>query len=80
MTGLLVERFDRVKGEGGSWLRLPLEDGTQVLGLPPKAAAAANRLALGAANSIPLENLPFSGSPLRGAERELRFRRSEFMD
>lgn len=80
LEGLLVERFDRVKGEGGSWLRLPLEDGAQVLGLPPKAAAAANRLALGAANSIPLENLPFSGSPLRGAERELRFRRSEFMD
>ncbi|POH73651.1 type II toxin-antitoxin system HipA family toxin [Arthrobacter glacialis] len=185
LAGLLVERFDRVKGDGGSWLRLPLEDGTQVLGLPPaskysvasedvvvalarhchapilakrnmylqfvfawltgngdlhaknlsilgnsecafamapiydvpctlvygdntmalsiagkyknlkarhwaefaaslglppKAAAAANMLALDAANSIPLESLPFSGSPLRGAERELRFRRMEFMD
>lgn len=183
--GLLVERFDRVKGAGEGWLRLPLEDGTQVLGLPPaskysltsedvalalakqcqapivaqrniylqfvfawlsgngdlhaknlsvlgssegvfamapiydvpctliygdntmalsiagkyknlkarhwaefaaslglppKAAAAANRLALGAAHAISLESLPFSGSPLRGAQRELRFRRAEFTD
>ncbi|WP_104087511.1 type II toxin-antitoxin system HipA family toxin [Arthrobacter sp. GMC3] len=184
-AGLLVERFDRAKGVGESWLRLPLEDGTQVLGLPPaskysvaaedvalalarqcqapvvakrniylqfvfawlsgngdlhaknlsvlgglsgafvmapiydvpctllygdntmalsitgkyknlkarhwaefaqslglpeKAAAAANKLALNAATSISLEDLPFSGSPLRGAQRELRFRRTEFMD
>lgn len=185
LEGLLVERFDRVKGEGAAWLRLPLEDGTQVLGLPPgskygvvsedvatglaqhcqapvvasrnlylqflfawltgngdlhaknlsvlgslggvftvapvydvpctllygddtmalsiagkmknlkarhwaefadslglpqKAATAANKLALSAAASISLEELPFSGSPLRGAQRELRFRRSEFSD
>jgi len=183
LDGLLVERFDRVKGGGGSWLRLPLEDGTQVLGLPPaskysvasedvavalagkcqapvvakrnmylqfvfawltgngdlhaknisvlgssegafavapiydvpctllygddtmalsiagryknlkarhwaefaqslglpqKAAAAANKLAMNAAGTIDLESLPFSGSPLRGAQRELRFRRTEF--
>lgn len=183
LAGLLVERFDRVKGAHESWLRLPLEDGTQVLGLPPaskynvasedvamalarhcqapmvamrnmylqfvfawltgngdlhaknlsvlgspagdfamapiydvpctlvygdntmalsiagkyknlkarhwvefaqslglppKAAAAANKLALAAAGSVLLDNLPFSGSPLRGAQRELRFRRSEF--
>jgi serine/threonine-protein kinase HipA len=32
--GLLVERFDRVADDGG-WRRLPLEDATQVLGLPP---------------------------------------------
>ncbi|MHA7304739.1 type II toxin-antitoxin system HipA family toxin [Arthrobacter sp. TMN-49] len=185
LDGLLVERFDRVRGVGESWVRLPLEDGTQVLGLPPaskysvtaedvavalarqcqapvvakrntylqfvfawltgngdlhaknlsilgnsagafamapiydvpctllygdntmalsvagkyknlkarhwaefaqslglpqKAAAAANKLALDAANSIPLDSLPFSGSPLRGAQRELRFRRVEFTD
>ncbi|ALE06126.1 HipA-like protein [Arthrobacter sp. ERGS1:01] len=185
LDGLLVERFDRIKGAAGSWVRLPLEDGTQVLGLPPaskysvtaedvamalaahcqapvvakrnaylqfvfawltgngdlhaknlsvlggtegafamapiydvpctllygdntmalsiagkyknlkgrhwaefadslalprKAAEAANTLALNAAGSIRLEELPFSGSPLRGAERELRFRRAEFMD
>lgn len=185
LGGLLVERFDRIKGTADSWVRLPLEDGTQVLGLPPaskygvtseevavalagrcqapvvakrnvylqfafawltgngdlhaknlsvlgdprgafamapvydvpctllygdntmalsiggkyknlkarhwaefagslglpgKAAEAANKLALNAAGAIRLEDLPFSGSPLRGAERELRFRRTEFMD
>ena len=45
-----------------------------VLGLPPRAADSANRLALKAAMSIDLEMLPFEGSPLRGAQRELRFR------
>ena len=181
LPGLLVERFDRVKTADGAWRRLPLEDGTQVLGLPPaskygvgseevatalagmckapvvasrnlylqfvfawltgngdlhaknlailggadgfvmapvydvpctllygdetlalpvagktrnlkarhwaefadslglpqRAAAAANRTALAAAGAIELEKLPFSGSPLRGAQRELRFRRQE---
>jgi serine/threonine-protein kinase HipA len=32
--GLLVTRFDRTK-DGDGWLRLPLEDGAQILGLPP---------------------------------------------
>jgi serine/threonine-protein kinase HipA len=181
LPGLLVERFDRVKTADGAWLRLPLEDGTQVLGLPPaskygltseavaaalaglckapliasrnlylqflfawltgngdlhaknlavlggsggvvmapvydvpctllygdetlalpvcgktknlkarhwaefadtlglpqRAAASANRTALAAAAAIRLEELQFQGSPLRGAQRELRFRRQE---
>ena len=181
LRGLLVERFDRVKGPAGTWVRLPLEDGTQVLGLPPaskygvsseevaaalaatciapllasrnlylqfvfawltgngdlhaknlavlgsprgfvmapvfdvpctllygdetlalpvsgktrhlkarhwaelavslglpaRAAVAANRTALAAAAGIRLEELPFTGSPLHGALRELRFRRRE---
>ncbi len=181
LPGLLVERFDRVRAADGAWLRLPLEDGTQVLGLPPaskygvsaeqvaaalagickaplvasrnmylqflfawltgngdlhaknlavlggsagvvmapvydvpctllygdetlalpvsgktknlkarhwaefadtlglpqRAAAAANSTALAAAAAIRLEELPFVGSPLRGAQRELRFRRRE---
>ncbi|GAA4025136.1 type II toxin-antitoxin system HipA family toxin [Arthrobacter methylotrophus] len=47
------------------------------IGLPQRAAAAANALALSAAGNISLEELPFTGSPLRGAERELRFRRGE---
>ncbi|MFL4475211.1 type II toxin-antitoxin system HipA family toxin [Paeniglutamicibacter sp. MACA_103] len=47
------------------------------LGLPARAAASANRLALKAAASVDLAALPFEGSPLRGAERELRFRRHE---
>ena len=33
--GLLVKRFDRTKGPTGQWDRLPLEDGTQVMDLPP---------------------------------------------
>ncbi|WP_427171898.1 type II toxin-antitoxin system HipA family toxin [Arthrobacter sp. 92] len=181
LPGLLVERFDRVKAADGTWRRLPLEDGTQVLGLPPaskysvdservaaalaglckapliagrnlylqflfawltgngdlhaknlavlgapggfvmapvydvpctllygdetmalpvagrtrnlrashwaefaetlrlpqRAAAAANATALAAATAVQLGSLPFTGSPLRGAERELRFRRGE---
>lgn len=35
LRGLLVERFDRLSDSKGGWARLPLEDGTQVLGLPP---------------------------------------------
>lgn len=34
LSGLLVNRFDR-KNDGDQWIRLPLEDGAQVLGLPP---------------------------------------------
>ncbi|MGO4103269.1 type II toxin-antitoxin system HipA family toxin [Leifsonia sp. YAF41] len=37
LPGLLVERFDRTRGADGIWGRLPLEDGTQVMGLPPAA-------------------------------------------
>ncbi|PVZ53152.1 type II toxin-antitoxin system HipA family toxin [Arthrobacter sp. H-02-3] len=181
LPGLLVERFDRVRNPAGDWIRLPLEDGTQVLGLPPaakygvsseqvaaalagickapvvasrnlylqfvfawltgngdlhaknlavlgdgpgrtiapvfdvpctllygdetlalpvsgktrnlkarhwaefaatlglppRAAASANRTALAAAGTVRLEDLPFTGSPLRGAQRELGFRRRE---
>ncbi|MET0871127.1 MAG: type II toxin-antitoxin system HipA family toxin, partial [Paeniglutamicibacter terrestris] len=47
------------------------------LGLPPRAAASANRLALKAASSVDLAALPFEGSMVRGAQRELRFRRHE---
>lgn len=47
------------------------------IGLPVRAAAAANKIALAAATAIDLENLPFTGSPLNGALRELRFRRGE---
>ncbi len=180
--GLLVTRFDRVRAGGGRWERLPLEDATQVLGLPPaskyhidservvaalsghctapavavrnlylqfvfawltgngdlhgknvsmlgsasgetaiapmydlpctlvygddslalpvagrtrgvkarhwrefaaaiglpeRAAASANAVALTAASAVDLSQLPFAGSPLRRAERELGFRRAE---
>lgn len=47
------------------------------IGLPQRAATAANGVALSAASAIDLETLPFTGSPLRGALRELRFRRGE---
>ncbi len=52
-------------------------DFADAIGLPQRAAAAANALALAAASAIRLEELPFSGSPLNGALRELRFRRGE---
>ncbi|MDR6555777.1 serine/threonine-protein kinase HipA [Arthrobacter pascens] len=42
LPGLLVERFDRAQAPDGTWLRLPLEDGTQVLGLPPASKYAIN--------------------------------------
>lgn len=35
VTGLLVERFDRMPRPDGSWQRLALEDATQVLAVPP---------------------------------------------
>ncbi|GAC1501617.1 MAG: hypothetical protein NVS2B15_24130 [Pseudarthrobacter sp.] len=45
------------------------------IGLPERAATAANRIALAAALAIKLEALPFTGSPLNSALRELRHRR-----
>lgn len=47
------------------------------LGLATRAVASANQLVLRAANSVDLSALPFEGSPLRGTQRELRFRRHE---
>lgn len=47
------------------------------IGLPARAAVSAQRLALSAARSVDLDGLPFEGSPLKGADRELRFRRGE---
>ncbi|GAA4385010.1 type II toxin-antitoxin system HipA family toxin [Agromyces bauzanensis] len=40
VTGLLVERFDRVPRADGSWDRLALEDATQVLAVPPASKYA----------------------------------------
>lgn len=47
------------------------------IGLPARAAASASALALKAALTVDLGELPFDGSVLRGAQRELRFRRAE---
>ncbi|GAA1267614.1 hypothetical protein GCM10009589_21030 [Arthrobacter pascens] len=47
------------------------------IGLPVRAAASANSIALAAAAGIDLDVLPFGGSVLRGSQRELRFRRAE---
>lgn len=47
------------------------------IGLPERAATAANKIAVAAAQAIDLEALPFTGSPLNGALRELRFRRAQ---
>lgn len=49
----------------------------EAIGLPERAALAANALALRAAEMVDLSSLPFEGSPLNHAERELRYRRSE---
>lgn len=51
----------------------------EAIGLPQRAAESANGLALKASSSADLSSLPFEGSPLRGAQRELRHRRSELM-
>ncbi|MDY3127415.1 MAG: HipA domain-containing protein [Corynebacterium sp.] len=48
------------------------------IGLPLRAAHTANERALVVAQKIDLATLPFKGSPLTGAERELRRRRAEF--
>jgi serine/threonine-protein kinase HipA len=48
------------------------------LGLPERAAASATALALRAAAGADLAALPFEGSPLNRALRELRHRRAEF--
>ncbi|MGU3436537.1 type II toxin-antitoxin system HipA family toxin [Actinomycetes bacterium M1A6_2h] len=47
------------------------------IGLPARAARSANASALRVARSVDLGTLPFGGSVLRGARRELDFRRSE---
>lgn len=49
----------------------------KLLGLTDRAAHPANKLALKSASTVDLTELPFDGSPLRGAQRELRFRRME---
>ncbi|MGP9526640.1 type II toxin-antitoxin system HipA family toxin [Glutamicibacter sp. AOP5-A2-18] len=54
------------------WTELAAE-----LGLTERATQSANQLAMKAAMAVDLEELPFDGSPLRGAQRELRFRRME---
>ncbi|WP_431968301.1 type II toxin-antitoxin system HipA family toxin [Nocardia sp. bgisy134] len=47
------------------------------IGLPDRAAASAGEIALRAAAGVDYPRLPFSGSPLRRTERELRSRRME---
>lgn len=61
---LLVTRFDRERDPSGGWTRLPLEDATQVLNLPPAAKyqisteAAITALAtLCAARPVAIRNL-----------------------
>lgn len=47
------------------------------LGLPPRAAQSTFQVALRAAAAVDWSALPFTGSPLRAPERELRWRRAE---
>lgn len=46
------------------------------IGLPLRAARSANAVALKAATAVDLNRLPFTGSPIYGAERELSLRRA----
>ncbi|MEO6531567.1 MAG: hypothetical protein ABI563_12025 [Specibacter sp.] len=69
--GLLVERFDRVKGAGETWLWLTLEDGTQVLGLPPasKYGVSSEEVVLA---MVPIGDVPCTCRfPWAGAESHL---------
>lgn len=52
-------------------------DFAEAIGLPRRAAESTNRIALAAAAAVDLSLLPLDGSPLRGAEREVRHRRAE---
>jgi len=56
------------------------EECADSIGLPQSAARSVMNLALSIATKIDLADLPFSGSPLHGAQRELRFRRNELLD
>lgn len=49
----------------------------QNVGIPLRAARSAQRLALSVAETVDLSQLPFEGSILRGAQRELSARRYE---
>lgn len=74
---------------GDDSMALPLADRTrglksrhwaefaEAIGLPQRAAASANALALAAAARIDLDTIGFAGSPLHRVQRELRFRRAE---
>lgn len=54
------------------WLEL-----ADSIDLPQAVASSAIKQALRAASAVDLGTLPFAGSPLTGAERELRIRRSK---
>lgn len=59
-------------------LRLRHWDGLAAsIGLPPRAARSAMTVAMAATAKVDLSVLPFTGSPLTGAQRELRHRRYE---
>lgn len=74
---------------GDDSMALPLADRTrglksrhwaefaEAIGLPQRAAASANALALAAAARVDLATIGFEGSPLHRVQRELRFRRAE---
>lgn len=47
------------------------------IGLPERGAASARAIALRAAEAVDYDRLPFTGSPRKRVERELRFRRNE---
>lgn len=66
-----------VDGRVSTLRRRHWESFADSVGLPAPAARSAMAVALKAAGGVDLRTLPFEGSPLHGAERELGRRRSE---
>lgn len=81
VPGLLVTRFDRTLAEDGTSDRLAMEDAAQVLDVLPAAKYAVTSeevaLARRTARRADLRTLPFEGSPLHGALREIGHRRAQ---
>lgn len=65
----------------GFWIRRKgtkhWQEFAAAIGLPERATATANGLALKAAAAVSLVPLPFTGSPLNRALREIRLPRNE---
>ena len=65
-----------VAGKTRKLSRRHWDEFAESIGLPTRAAASAQAVALRAAEGVDLDALGLEGSPLRGAQRELRMRRA----
>ncbi|WP_366504361.1 type II toxin-antitoxin system HipA family toxin [Arcanobacterium phocae] len=76
----LYRDFDMALPMGGRTKKIRgrhWDEFAQNVGIPLRAARAAQRLALSVAETVDLSQLPFEGAILRGAQRELSARRYE---